>query len=120
MTLFLGILAVAMVLDNYFDNNSVEISSAKEEPQQAADEYAAVYIIGQTNSVATKTSIQKSSNRKLLEQHDKFLRKYHESQYFKRYKIEVKETNTHLFIAFQHLLFRNYYISVPDDDPHLS
>ena len=120
LTLFLGVIAVATVLDIYFDKNSVEIETAENETQKTADEPGKVYLFSQSNASVAKTPVQKNQNRKFCEKHTKFLQRYHESTNFRKLKSEVKKPKTHLFPAYHYLLFRNYYVTVPDDDPHLS
>lgn len=120
LALFLGVIAVATALDIYFDENSVEFESAENETKKTADEPGKIYLFSQSNTSAAKTSVQKNQNRRFCEKHTRFLQRYHESKNFRILKSELKKPKTPLFLAYHYLLFRNYYFTVPDDDPHIS
>lgn len=120
LALFLGIIAAANALDIYFDKNPVDIKTAENESGETAEKPGKVYLFSQANTTAAKTSVQKNPVRRFFEQHDKFLQRYHETASFRDLKIDEKHPKTHLFLTFHHFLFRNYYFSVPDDDPHLA
>ncbi len=120
LALFLGVITAATIMDFYFDKNTIEIAATEAESEQTADEQATFCLFSQTGNATAKTFIQKNQNRKLFVEHDKFLQRYHESKSFEKLKTKEKEPKSPLLQTFHCLLFRNYYSTVPDDDPHLS
>ena len=118
--LFLGVILAATIVDFYFDEDALEIADTEADSEQTTDERATVYLFSQAGNATVKTSVQKSQNRKIFGEHDKFLQRYHESKNFEKLKTKEKKPKTPLFLAYHFLLFRNYYFTVPDEEPSLS
>jgi len=122
LVLFTALVVVASLLDNYLENNSVQITQDQTNSNHSASEHGTIYLFSQANyTFNAKPSVQKAPLRKLFEQsHDKFLQKYHQLRNFQVLKADAKTHKIPLFLSYHYLMFRNYYYTVPDDDPLLS
>jgi len=118
IALFLAIIGAAVLLDVYFEKSPAEFANIHTESEEETTEHGSVYLISQSSSVSLKTSVQKTSERKLqVKSHDKFLRKYHHLRNYQVFKAEVKKQTTPLILSYHYLVFQNYFFTHPDKDP---
>ncbi len=122
LVLFAAVLGFASLLDTYFEKNPVQIDKPDTSPNHSASEHGTIYLFTQANyTFNAKPSIQKTPSRKLFEQsHDKFLQKYHQMRNYQELKADAKTHKVPLFLSYHYLVFRNYFYTVPDDEPLLS
>ena len=122
LVLFTAVIGVASLLDNYLGKNPVHITQEDSGSNHSANEHGTIYLFTQANyTFNAKPSIQKTPSRKLFEQsHDKFLQKYHQLRNYQVLKADGKTHKISLFLSYHYLVFRNYFYTVPEDDPLLS
>ena len=118
LALFVAIIGVAMLFDVYFENNPVNFENIPGEANTTTAESASVCLISQASSIAAKTAEQKAFGRKIqLKSHDKFIQKYHQLRNYQVLKAEVQTQTTPLINSYRYLAFKNYFFSIPDDEP---
>jgi len=118
LALFVAVIGLASVFDVYFDKNPGELKEIQSDSKENSKDQHSVYFIGQTNSLAAKTSIQKNFNRdSQLKSHDKFMRKFHQLRNHQVLHAEVQTQTTPLIDSYHYLAFKNCFFSEPDDDP---
>lgn len=121
LALFAAVLGFASLLDTYFEKNPVQIDQPVSKSNHSAEEHGTIYLFTQANTFSAKTSVQKAPSRKLFEQsHDKFLQKYHQLRNYQVLKADAQTHKVPLFLSYHYLVFRNYFYTVPDDEPLLS
>ena len=122
LVLFAAVIGFASLLDNYLEKNPVQIKQLDTGSNHSASEHGTIYLFTQANyTFNAKPSIQKTPSRQLFEQsHDKFLQKYHQLRNYQVLKADAKTHKIPLFLSYHYLVFRNYFYSVPDDEPLLS
>lgn len=122
LVLFATVIGFASLLDNYLEKHSLQINEIDTGSNHSANEPGTIYLFTQASyTVNAKTSIQKAPSRKLFEQsHDKFLQKYHQLRNYQVLKADEKTRKAPLFLSYHYLVFRNYFYTVPDDEPLLS
>ena len=121
LILFAAVIGFASLLDNYLEKNPVQIDKENTGSNHSANEHGTIYLFTQANyTFNAKTSIQKTPSHKLFEQsHDKFLQKYHQLRNYQVLKADANMHKIPLFLSYHYLVFRNYFYTVPDDDPFL-
>ena len=121
MVLIAAVIGFASLLDNYLEKNPTQIKQTDSGSNHSANEHGTIYLFSQANTFNAKTSVQKLPTRRLFEQsHDKFLQKYHQLRDYQVLKADAKTHKAPLFLSYHYLVFRNYYFTVPDDEPLLS
>lgn len=116
--LFLAIVGTAVVFDVYFENNPTELENIQTESEKHSAEPGGVYLIAQIGQTTIKTSVQKSTNRKLqVQAHDKFLRKYYQIRNYQILKAEAELQTAPLIQSYHYLVFQNFFFTQPDDEP---
>ncbi len=120
LALFIAVIGAANLFDIYFGNNPDKLDCIQHKPEKHSTEHGTIYLFSQTNPVSAKTLVQKPSNRRIDEQyHDKFLQKFHQKKNYQVLKVDEKKPTTPLFLSYHYLVFRNYYFTVPDEEPPL-
>jgi len=118
LALFAAVIGIAALFDIYFDNNRVvaeEIETSSPEDEQEQD---SILLINQTINSGAKYSASKTVVRKpQLKSHDRFVQKYYQIRNYQVLKAEVQTQTTPLINTYHYLAFKNYFYSVPDDDP---
>lgn len=118
LALFAAVIGVAALFDFYFDNNRVEISEIETSSPEDEKDQGSVLLINQTINSGAKYSAGKTVVRKpQLKSHDKFVQKYYQLRNYQVLKAEVQTQTTPLINTYHYLAFKNYFYSVPDDDP---
>ncbi|MBN1821226.1 MAG: hypothetical protein JW833_10940 [Prolixibacteraceae bacterium] len=113
------LIGAAVILDNYLDDHPVKLSQ-NENNDQSGNTQESLFIFNPSIVVNAKQIIQKAPFRFLqTEMHDKFLCKYHQLRNFHVLKAETLNQKIPLFLSYHYLIFRNYYSSLPDDEPSL-
>ncbi len=122
LVLFAAVLGFASLLDNYLEKNQVQIDKMDTNSNHSDSEHGTIYLFTQANNPFNgNTFVLKTSSRKLFDQsHDKLLQKYHQLRNFQVLKADEKTYKIPLFLSYHYMVFRNYYFTVPDDDPHIS
>ena len=121
LALFAVLTGFAFLLDNYFEKNPVEFNEIEANSGQTSDEFASICLFNPANIFSAKISAQKTSDRKLLKRsHDKFLQKYHQLRNYQVLKSDAKTEMVPLVLSYHHIVFRSYFFSLPDDEPHIS
>lgn len=121
LALFVAVIGMAAAFDIYFDKIPEELKEIKSESKDSSKDQHSIYFIGQSNSLAAKTSVQKQCNRdSQLKSHDKFMRKHHQLRNHQVLKAEVQNQTTPLIDSYHYLAFQNYFFSDPDDNPLFS
>ena len=122
LVLFAALIGVASLVDDYLKKNPVQIAQDDTSSNHSANENGTIYLFTQASyTFNVKPSVQKTPSRKLFEQsHDKFLRKYHQLRNYQVLKADALTHSVPLILSYHYLVFRNYFYTVPDDDPHLS
>lgn len=117
MALFVAIIGAAFFLDVYIENNPAELDDIQAQNEAQTKDSGGVYLIAQTGTLSVKTSVQKSSSRKLqVHSHDKFLRKYHQHRNNDVLKAEVQPQAAPIIQSYHYLVFQNYFFTQPDED----
>ncbi|MCY1722682.1 hypothetical protein OU798_20195 [Prolixibacteraceae bacterium Z1-6] len=117
MAMLVAVVGMAILLDNYFDNNPEEFDSITAESKKSASESEHVYLISQTTTVSLKTQVQKNTNRKLqVQMHDKFLQKYHQVRNYQVLQAEEQTQTAPIIQSYHYLVFQNYFYTQPDED----
>lgn len=121
LALFIAVIGVATLFDVYFENNPETLKEMQAESATDTNKQSMLYIVSQTNAIGAKTSTQKNTGRKLqVKSHDKFIQKYHQLRNFQVLKAEVETQTTPLILSYHYLVFKNYFFTVPDDEPLIS
>ena len=118
LALFAAVIGIAALFDIYFDNNRViaeEIETSSPEDEKEQD---SILLINQTINSGAKYSASKTVVRKpQLKSHDRFVQKYYQIRNYQVLKAEVQTQTTPLINIYHYLAFKNYFYSIPDDDP---
>jgi hypothetical protein len=118
LALFAAVIGVAALFDIYFDDNRVDFSEVESNTTDDEKEQGSVLLINQNVNSGAKESAGKLMVRKpQLKSHDKFLQKYYQLRNYQVLKAEVQTQTTPLINSYHYLVFKNYFYSVPDDDP---
>lgn len=118
LALFAAVIGVAALFDFYFDNNRLEISEIESNSTNDEKDRGSVLLINQTINSGAKASASKTIVRKpQLKSHDKLVQKYYQLRNYQVLKAEVQTQTTPLINTYHYLAFKNYFYSVPDDDP---
>ena len=121
LALFVAVIGVASMFDVYFENNPEKLEEIQTESADNTGGQSRMYFVSQVNSVGAKTSGQKNTGRKLqVKSHDKFIQKYHQLRNYQVLKAEVQTQTTPLILSYHYLVFKNYFFTVPDDEPLIS
>lgn len=121
LAVFMLVAGAAFIFDFYFDNEAQFVKSEKEEPEQEKTSQNTVYLISQVNTLTAKSSVQKSTNKRVqVKSHDKFLQKYHQLRNYQVLKAEVQIQTAPIILSYHYLVFQNYFFSDPDDVPFVS
>lgn len=121
LALFIAIIGVASLFDLYFESNPDKLEDIQTESATNTNGQAKMYFVAQINTTNIKTSIQKNIGRKLLvKSQDKFIQKYHQLRSYQVLKAEVQTQTTPLILSYHYLVFKNYFYTVPDDEPLIS
>jgi hypothetical protein len=121
LALFLAVIGVATLFDVYFENNPEQLGKMQAESADNTAEQGKMYFVSQTNTISAKTSTQKNTGRKLqVKSHDKYVQKYHQLRNNQVLKAEVQTQTTPLILSYHYLVFKNYFFTVPDDEPLIS
>jgi hypothetical protein len=121
LALFVAVIGVATIFDIYFENNPETLKEIQAETTDNTAGQSKLYFVSQTNFIDVKTSLQKDTGRKLqVKSHDKLIQKYHQLRNFQVLKAEVETQTMPLILSYHYLIFRNYFFTVPDDEPLIS
>ena len=117
LLVFVALVAAALALDTYFENNPTQLEEIQAETEQQSHSQGKIYILAQATTVSVKSSVQKTPTRnQQIETHTKFLRKYHSIRNFQVLKAEVIQQTTPLITSYHYLVYQNHSLT-PDDDP---
>lgn len=121
LAFFVAIISVASLFDIYFENNPeklVEMQAGSADDPGVQDR---IYFVSQVNTVDAKTSFQKSIGRRLqVELNTRFVQKYYQLRNYQILKEKVQKQTAPLIFSYHYLVFRNYFFTVPDDEPLVS
>lgn len=121
LAIFIAVIGVATILDVYFEKNPESVEDIHAESANNSGERSKMYFVYQTNTFNAKTSVQKNLERKLqVKSQDKLVQKYHQLRNYQVLKAEVQSQTTPLILSYHYLVFKNYFFTVPDDDPLIS
>lgn len=119
--LFVAVIGVATLFDMYFESDSGILEEIQTESAAHSGDQNKMYFVNQTNTVNAKTASYKNTGRKIQpKSHDKFIQKYHQLRNYQVLKAEVKTQTTPLILSYHYLVFKNYFYTVPDDEPLIS
>lgn len=118
LALFAAVIGIAALFDIYFDDNRFEIEETENSSPKNEKEQGSVLLINQTVNTGAKTSVCKSVVRKpQLKSHDKLVQKYYQLRNYQVLKAELQTQTTPLISTYHYLAFKNYFYSIPDDNP---
>jgi hypothetical protein len=121
IALFAVVIGLATIFDIYFESNRNDLDEIQTDSKQPAHEHGTIYLFNQANTFNAKTSFQKTSGRKIfVHSHDKYLQKHHQLRNFQVLKAEVQTQTSPLILSYHYLVFKNYFFTVPDDEPIIS
>jgi hypothetical protein len=118
LALFAAVIGIAALFDFYFDNKRVDVNEIAASTPENEKEQGSILLINQTINSGVKVSACKTVVRKpQLKSHDKFVQRYYQLRNFQVLKAEVQTQTTPLINTYHYLAFKNYFYSIPDDDP---
>jgi hypothetical protein len=118
LALFAAVIGIAALFDIYFDNNRVVVEEIEASSPEDEKEQGSILLINQTFNSGAKVSAGKTIVRKpQLKSHDKFVQRYYQLRNYQVLKAEVQTQTTPLINTYHYLAFKNYFYSIPDDDP---
>jgi hypothetical protein len=118
LALFAAVIGIAALFDFYFDNKQVDVNEIAASTPENEKEQGSILLISQTINSGAKASASKTVVRKpQLKSHDKYFQMYYQLRNFQVLKAEVQTQTTPLINTYHYLAFKNYFYSIPDDDP---
>ena len=118
LALFAAVIGIAALFDIYFDNNRVELNEFETSSPEDEKEQGSILLINQTINSGAKVSAGKTVVRNpQLKSHDKLVQKYYQLRNYQVLKAESQTQTTPLINSYHYLVFKNYFYSVPEDDP---
>jgi hypothetical protein len=118
LAFFTAVIGVAALFDFYFDNSRVNVIEIETSLPEDEKEQGSILLINQNVNSGVKASVSKTVVRKpQLKSHDKYVQKYYQLRNYQVLKAEVQTQTTPLIDTYRYLAFKNYYYSIPDDDP---
>ncbi len=121
LAVFVAVIGVATIFDIYFENNPETLKEIQAETTDNTAGQSKLYFVSQSSFPDVKTSSIKDPGRKLqVKSHDKLIQKYHQLRNFQVLKAEIETQTAPLILSYHYLVFRNYFFTVPDDDPLIS
>ena len=118
LALFAAVIGIAALFDIYFDNNRVEINEFETSSPEDEKEQGSILLINQTINSGAKVSAGKTVVRNpQLKSHDKLVQKYYQLRNYQVLKAESQTQTTPLINSYHYLVFKNYFYSVPEDNP---
>lgn len=118
LAFFAAMIAAAFWMDAYLEKNPAELKNIEADAGAHNADQGEFYVLAQTGTVNVKTSVQKVQTRNhQIQQHDKFLRKYHSVRNYQVLKAEVIQQTTPLITSYHYLVYQNHSLTSPDEDP---
>jgi len=118
LALFAAVIGIAALFDIYFDNNRVELNEFETSSPEDEKEQGSILLINQTINSGAKVSAGKTVVRNpQLKSHDKLVQKYYQLRNYQVLKAESQTQTTPLINSYHYLVFKNYFYSVPEDNP---
>ena len=118
LALFAAVIGIAALFDIYFDNNRVELNEFETSSPEDEKEQGSILLINQTINSGAKVSAGKTIVRNpQLKSHDKLVQKYYQLRNYQVLKAEAQTQTTPLINSYHYLVFKNYFYSVPEDNP---
>jgi len=118
LALFAAVIGIAALFDIYFDNNRGELNEFETSSPEDEKEQGSILLINQTINSGAKVSAGKTVVRNpQLKSHDKLVQKYYQLRNYQVLKAESQTQTTPLINSYHYLVFKNYFYSVPEDDP---
>ncbi len=119
LALFVAVIGTASLVDYFFDDDLAALDKIETEEGNQSTGQNTVYLINQVNTIAIKSSVQVSGEKKIpVKSHDKLIQKYHQLRNYQVLKAEIQIQTFPLINTYHYLAFKNYYFTDPDDDPH--
>lgn len=120
LAVFAGLIAVAALLDVYFENTGVQLASVEKSAGNNTGEKGSVQLYSQTVDLGGKIQVMKVVQRKIQpKSHDKLLQQFHQHRNYQVLKAEVQTQTAPLILTYHYLPFRNYVYISPDDFPSI-
>lgn len=121
LAVFAGLIAVAALLDVYFENSGVQLAGVEKSTNNSRSEKGSVQLYSQTVDLGGKIQVLKVAQRKIQpKSHDKLLQQFHQHRNYQVLKAEVQVQTAPLILTYHYLAFRNYVYISPDDLPSLA
>lgn len=120
LAVFAGLIAVAALLDIYFENSGVQLAGVEKSADSNTGEKGSVQLYSQTVDLGGKIQVLKVVQRKIQpKSHDKLLQQFHQHRNYQVLKAEVQTQTAPLILTYHYLAFRNYVYISPDDFPSI-
>lgn len=120
LAVFAGMIAVAAVLDIYFESTGIQLAGVEKSTDNNTREKGSVQLYSQTVDLGGKIQVLKTVQRKIQpKSHDKLLQQFHQHRNYQVLKAEVQTQTTPLILTYHYLAFRNYVYISPDDFPSI-
>ena len=117
LAVFTAVAGAAFLFDVSFKKNSDEVVQTENNSEENHHAPGNVYLIAQTNPVIAKSSVQKSSCRRIhLKSHDKFIQQHHQLRNYQVLKAETVTRTAPLITSYHYLVFHLHFYSSPDED----
>ena len=121
LAVFAGLIAVAAVLDIYFESTGIQLAGVERSTDNNSREKDSVQLYSQTIDLGGKIQVLKTVQRKIQpKSHDKLLQQFHQHRNYQVLKAEVQTQTTPLILTYHYLAFRNYVYISPDDFPSMA
>ena len=118
LALFATVIGIAALFDIYFDNNRAELKEIETSAPEDEKGQGSILLINQTINSGAKVSAGKTIVRNpQLKSHDKLVQKYYQLRNYQVLKAEAQTQTTPLINSYHYLVFKNYFYSVPEDNP---
>lgn len=121
LAVFAGLIAVAALLDVYFETSGVQLAGVEKSADSNTNEKGSVQLYSQTVDLGGKIQVLKVVQRKIQpKSHDKLLQQFHQHRNYQVLKAEVQAQTAPLILTYHYLAFRNYVYISPDDFPSIA